>query len=164
MQKLPPEDLNEKGIIRWMRFLGGKNREEFEDMAKKDEYIEEAYNELKKLSHDEQMRMEYELRQKAIRDHNMMMKTARKHGYESGYEMGEKHGYEVGEKHGYEVGEKRGLEIGEKRGLEIGEKRGERLALKKIIDKLTGDGRTIEETAELLGFEPEMVEEISKME
>ena len=164
MKKLPPEDLNEKGIIRWMRFLGGKNREEFEDMAKKDEYIEEAYNELKKLSHDEQMRMEYELRQKAIRDHNMMMKTARKHGYESGYEMGEKHGYEVGEKHGYEVGEKRGLEIGEKRGLEIGEKRGERLALKKIIDKLTGDGRTIEETAELLGFEPEMVEEISKME
>ena len=41
LQKLPPEDLNEKGIIRWMRFLGGKNREKFEDMAKKDEYIEE---------------------------------------------------------------------------------------------------------------------------
>ena len=142
LQKLPPEDLNEKGIIRWMRFLGGKNREEFEDMAKKDEYIEEAYNELKKLSHDEQMRMEYELRQKAIRDHNMMMKTARKHGYESGCEMGEKHGYEAGEKHGYEMGE--------------------RLALKKIIDKLTGDGRTIEEAAELLGLEQEMVEEISK--
>ena len=122
LQKLPPEDLNEKGIIRWMRFLGGKNREEFEDMAKKDEYIEEAYNELKKLSHDEQMRMEYELRQKAIRDHNMMMKTARKEGY----------------------------------------KMGERAALKKVIDKLTGDGRTIEETAELLGLGVEMVEEISK--
>ena len=142
MRKLPPEDLNEKGIIRWMRFLGGKNREEFEDMAKKDEYIEEAYNELKKLSHDEQMRMEYELRQKAIRDHNMMMKTVRKHGYESGYEAGEKHGYEAGEKHGYEMGE--------------------RLAMKKVIDKLMGEGRTIEETAELLGLEPKMVEEISK--
>ena len=49
-------------------------------------------------------------------------------------------------------------------GLRLAKKRGERLALKKIIDKLTGDGRTIEETAELLGFEPEMVEEISKME
>ena len=121
-------DLMEMGIIRWMRFLGGKNREEFEDMAKKDEYIEEAYNELKKLSHDEQMRMEYELRQKAIRDHNMMMKTARKYGYESGYE------------------------------------KGERFALKKVIDKLTGDGRTIEETAELLGLGVEMVEEISKEE
>ena len=32
-------------------------------MAKKDEYIEEAYNELKRLSLDEQKRMEYELRQ-----------------------------------------------------------------------------------------------------
>ena len=148
LQKLPPEDLNEKGIIRWMRFLGGKNREEFEDMAKKDEYIEEAYNELKKLSHDEQMRMEYELRQKAIRDHNMMMKTARKYGYESGYESG----YEKGEKHGYEMGEKHGYE------------KGERLALKKVIDKLTGDGRTIEETAELLGLGVEMAEEISKGE
>ena len=164
LKKLPPEDLNEKGIIRWMRFLGGKNREEFEDMAKKDEYIEEAYNELKKLSHDEQMRMEYELRQKAIRDHNMMMKTARKQGYESGYESGyeagEKHGYEAGEKHGYEAGEKHGYEAGEKHGYEMGE----RLAMKKVIDKLMGEGRTIEETAELLGLEPEMVEEISKME
>ena len=46
------------------------------------------------------MRMEYELRQKAIRDHNMMMKTARKHGYESGYEVGEKRGLEIGEKKG----------------------------------------------------------------
>lgn len=28
-----------------MRFLGGKNRKEFEEMAEKDEYIEEAYGE-----------------------------------------------------------------------------------------------------------------------
>ena len=34
LKKLPPEDQNEGGIIRWMRFLGGKNRKEFEDMAK----------------------------------------------------------------------------------------------------------------------------------
>ena len=94
----------------------------------------------------------------------MMMKTARKHGYESGYESGyeagEKQGYEAGEKHGYEAGEKHGYEAGEKHGYEMGE----RLAMKKVIDKLMGEGRTIEETAELLGLEPEMVEEISKME
>ena len=41
-------------------------------------------------------------------------------------------------------------------------RRSERAALKKVIDKLTGDGRTIEETAELLGLGVEMVEEISK--
>lgn len=48
-----------------MRFLRGKSRKEFEEMAKKDEHIEEAYNELKKLSLDEQKRLEYELRQKS---------------------------------------------------------------------------------------------------
>ena len=42
LKKLPPEDQNEEGVIRWMRFLGEKSREEFENMAKKDEYIEEA--------------------------------------------------------------------------------------------------------------------------
>ena len=39
LRKLPSEAQNEKGIIHWMRFLGGKKREEFEDMAKQDEYI-----------------------------------------------------------------------------------------------------------------------------
>lgn len=42
LKKLPPEDQNEEGVIRWMRFLGEKSREEFENMAKKDEHIEEA--------------------------------------------------------------------------------------------------------------------------
>ena len=38
LKKLSPEDQNEDGVIRWMRFLGGKSRKEFEDMAEKDEY------------------------------------------------------------------------------------------------------------------------------
>ena len=66
LRKLPAQDQNEDGIIRWMRFLGGKKREEFEDMAKKDEYIEAAYDELKKLSLGEQKRLEYELREKGL--------------------------------------------------------------------------------------------------
>lgn len=84
LRKLPPEAQNEKGIIHWMRFLGGKKREEFEDMAKQDEYIGEAYEELKKLSLDDQKRLEYELRQKAIRDYNSQMNSALKQGREQG--------------------------------------------------------------------------------
>lgn len=57
-------------------------------MAKKDEYIDEAYNELKKLSLDDQKRMEYELRQKAIRDYNSQMKSAEKRGEERGKKQG----------------------------------------------------------------------------
>ena len=92
LRKLPAQDQNEDGIIRWMRFLGGKKREEFEDMAKKDEYIEAAYDELKKLSLDEQKRLEYELREKAIRDHNSLMKSAQRLGQKRGEEIGEKRG------------------------------------------------------------------------
>ena len=147
LKKLPPEDQNEDGIIRWMRFLGGKNRKEFEDMAKKDEYIEEAYNELKKLSLDEQKRLEYELRQKAVRDHNMMMKSA------------EKRGLEIGEKRGLEIGEKRGVEIGK----EIGKKEGERAALKRMVDHQLESGKTLEETAELLGLKLCEVKELEEM-
>jgi predicted transposase/invertase (TIGR01784 family) len=142
LKKLPPEDQSEDGIIRWMRFLRGKSRKEFEEMAKKDEYIEEAYNELKKLSLDEQKRLEYELRQKAVRDHNMMMKSA--------------------EKRGLEIGEKRGLEIGEKRGIEIGKKQGERIALKRIVENQMKAGKTAEETAELLGLDPQEVKELTE--
>lgn len=80
LKKLPPQDCNENGIIRWMRFLGGKKQEEFEMMAKQDEYIEEAYGELKKLSLDEQKRLEYEWREKAIRDYNTQMHSAEKRG------------------------------------------------------------------------------------
>ena len=58
LKKLPPEDQNEEGVIRWMRFLGGKKREEFAHMAERDEYIGEAYDELKKLSLDEQKKIE----------------------------------------------------------------------------------------------------------
>ena len=92
LRKLPSQDQNEGGIIRWMRFLGGKKREEFEDMAKKDEYIEAAYDELKRLSLDEQKRLEYELREKAIRDHNSLMKSAQRLGQKRGEEIGEERG------------------------------------------------------------------------
>ena len=91
LKKLPPEDQNEEGIIRWMRFLGGKSRKEFEDMAKKDEYIGETYDELERLSLDEQKRMEYELRQKAVRDYNSQIKSAEKRGIERGRHDAMKH-------------------------------------------------------------------------
>ena len=80
LKKLPAEDQNEEGLIRWMRFLSGKSQKEFENMAKKDEYIEEAYNELKKLSLDEKKRLEYEARERALHDYNTQMQSAERRG------------------------------------------------------------------------------------
>lgn len=80
LKKLPPEVKTGEDIIAWMKFFSGKNREEFKDMAKTNEYIDEAYNTLINLSADEQKRLEYEAREKALKDYNTQISSAEKRG------------------------------------------------------------------------------------
>lgn len=61
-------------------------------MAKKDEYIGEAYEVLQRLSADELKRLEYETRQKAIRDYNTQMNSAERRGIQQGIEQGRRQG------------------------------------------------------------------------
>ena len=96
LKKLPDDLTNGSDIINWMRFLGGKSRKEFEDMAKTDEYIEEAYRELERLSADEQAKLEYEAREKAIRDYNSQMNSALRRGMRKGIEQGMEQGLAQG--------------------------------------------------------------------
>lgn len=57
-------------------------------MAKQNEYMEEAVNTLFELSADEKKRLEYEAREKAIRDYNTQMQSAEQRGMERGIERG----------------------------------------------------------------------------
>ena len=50
--------------------------------------LEEAYDVLDKLSADEKKRLEYETRQRAIRDYNIGMLTAERRGIENGRKIG----------------------------------------------------------------------------
>lgn len=84
LPKLPPEQQNESDLMQWMRFLSGKNREDLKHMTEKNSNLKEAYNELDKLSADEQKRLEYEARQKAIRDKNILLITGENRGLEKG--------------------------------------------------------------------------------
>ena len=88
LKKLPEELQSDDEVIRWVRFLAGKNRKELEDMASTSEYIEEAYRELERMSADERARLEYEARQKAIRDHDAIMSSAWETGMEKGLQQG----------------------------------------------------------------------------
>ena len=96
LKKLPEKEQNESGIIRWMRFLGAKSRKEFEKMAKEDSYIDEAYEMLKHMSADEKKRLEYEAREKAIRDYHSQMQASREEGRKEGREEGKKEGKKEG--------------------------------------------------------------------
>lgn len=55
-------------------------------LAKKDPYIESAYQRLKIISQDKDKRLEYEAREKAIRDHNQFLKEADARGEQRGIE------------------------------------------------------------------------------
>lgn len=89
LKKLAAKSEHEENIISWMRFLSGKSREEFEVMAKSDEYMEEAYDALKKLSADDRAKLEYEAREKAIRDYNSQMSSALRRGRKRGIVEGQ---------------------------------------------------------------------------
>ena len=72
-------------------------------MAEKDKYIEKAYEALKNISADDEKRLEYEAREKALRDHNYLMKS----NWEAGLEAGRKAGEKIGISKGMEQGESR---------------------------------------------------------
>ncbi|MCI9386340.1 MAG: Rpn family recombination-promoting nuclease/putative transposase [Lachnospiraceae bacterium] len=76
----------------WAKFINAEREEEFDMLAKQNRYIESAYKKLQIISQDKEKRLEYEAREKAIRDYNQSM---------------------------YEA-EQRGIEIGEQRGIETG--------------------------------------------
>lgn len=61
-------------------------------MAKTNEYLDEAYNTLLNLSADERKRLEYEAREKALKDYNTQISSAEKRGLKAGEEIGEKLG------------------------------------------------------------------------
>lgn len=57
-------------------------------IAEKNPYIDSAYRQLQVISQDKQKRMEYEAREKAVRDHNQMIYEAEKRGEQRGEVLG----------------------------------------------------------------------------
>lgn len=73
LPKLPAMD-DGTDLYDWICFIKAKSKEEFEMLAKKNEYLEAAYKELEIISQNEQKRIAYTTRQKALFDYNTLMK------------------------------------------------------------------------------------------
>ncbi|WP_394919883.1 PD-(D/E)XK nuclease family transposase [uncultured Robinsoniella sp.] len=82
-------------LLQWAKFLNGKREEDFREMAEKNEYINEAFQILKNISADDKKRVEYESREKAIRDYNHLIYIAKKEGMEEGMEQGIQQGIKL---------------------------------------------------------------------
>ena len=57
-------------------------------LASKDPYFESAYQQLQIISQDQEKRLEYEAREKAVRDHLQFMREAEERGLEQGIQQG----------------------------------------------------------------------------
>lgn len=100
LPKLAGRKYPETELLKWARFFNAEKKEEFEMTAETNPYINRAYERLTKISADEEKRWEYEAREKAIRDHNWMMKCSREEGLKEGL----KEGLEQGRKAALEQG------------------------------------------------------------
>ena len=93
-----PEELKEEpsDLLLWAKFINAEQKEEFDMLATKSPYIDHAYQHLQVISQDKEKRLEYEAREKAIRDHNQLMLEAKQNGREEGRKEGRKEGREEG--------------------------------------------------------------------
>lgn len=66
----------------WVRFIKAESKEEFEMAVKGNEYLEAAYKELEIISQDEQKRIAYATRQKALFDYNTLIEENYQRGFE----------------------------------------------------------------------------------
>ncbi len=97
LPKLPKELKQDKNnILLWAKFINAERKEEFVMLAEKDPYIDSAYQQLQVISQDKQKRLEYETREKAIRDHNQLLLEAEQRGIQ----LGKQEGIQLGKQEG----------------------------------------------------------------
>ena len=81
LPKLPKELKEDSSDIElWGRFISAERKEDFDMLAEKNTYIDSAYQHLQLISQDKEKRMEYEAREKAIRDYNQGILEAEQRG------------------------------------------------------------------------------------
>lgn len=79
-------------LLLWAKFINSERKEDFDMIAEKDPYINSAYKQLQFISQDKQKRLEYEAREKAVRDYNQGMFEAEQRGEQRGIQIGEQRG------------------------------------------------------------------------
>ena len=85
LSKLPKELKEDSSdILLWAKFINAEQKEEFDMLATRNPYIKSAYEQLQIISQDKTKRLEYEAREKAVRDYNQLMYEAEERGKEIG--------------------------------------------------------------------------------
>lgn len=88
LPKLSQYEYPRTALLNWAQFFNSETREEFEMFEKSDYYLQKAYDKLVNISADEQKRLEYEERERALRDRSILLITGREQGRSEGLQQG----------------------------------------------------------------------------
>ena len=88
LPKLAKYEYPETELLKWLQFINAETKEEFEMAVEKSEYIKKAYEDLNRISADEEKRLEYEARERAIRDHQYFSTVYKNTGLKEGRREG----------------------------------------------------------------------------
>lgn len=104
LTKLPKELKEDSSdLLLWAKFINAERKEEFDVLANKNSYIRSAYRHLQVISQNDEKRMEYEAREKAIRDYNQGIFEAEQRGKAEGRIEGKAEGRAEEKKEGIRI-------------------------------------------------------------
>ena len=81
LPKLPTND-DGTDLYDWIKFIKAENKGEFEMLAQQSQYLQRAYETLEEISADQEKRIAYTARQKALYDYNTLMEESFERGVE----------------------------------------------------------------------------------
>ena len=149
LPKLPDGTL----LWEWISFLNAKDEEELKMVKEKNADISPAVDLLYRISASDEVRIRYEMREKAWRDEYARMVYSQEEGLRLGIEQGMLKGIEQGMLKGIEQGMLKGIQQGIEQGIEKGMLKGIQEGIEKHktdVLKLIEQGLTAEQIRALL--------------
>ena len=150
--KILKDNKNDR-IAQWMTFFDNPNSVEVKKMSEENEDINEALEQLRKLSSNKELVELMDRQDRYERDRRAELQYAT----EEAMEKGMKQGIEQGMKQGIEQGMKQGIEQGIKQGIEQGLKDGERNKMIQIAKKCLEKEMDLKEILEITGLNEEEI-------
>ena len=139
----------ENRVDDWIRLFNAKTEEELDMIKTSNPGIREAMRELRVMSLGKRLRLIHEEHLKEIRDRHMIEDEAREQGHAEGFAAGQEEGERVGRAEGRAEGREEGRE-------------------QKLLDQIgrkLAKGQSVEQIAEALEEEPEVISRlIQKLE
>ena len=136
LTKLKDNDVK-TSLYNWIKFFNSKSKEEFKMAGTTNKAIANAVKKVEELSLDREARIEYEFREKALKDYNSVIFDAKEEGIKKGKAEGIKEGI------------KNGIKKGKEEGIKEGEIKGKIEAVIKLITKYKVDIDTAMEDFDL---------------